>query len=231
MNIKKTTSIWQAPNGYIVRVLYNSPISWEKTLLADIDLNNEEISLFPGNEENNKQLIARFNIENGGNDCKYRELSYTGNDLTIINEARKVIEKSGAPYRLLKIHVDAVLKYSYLLTDASCSGLDEIQKQMNDICISEANGKKGAFFCGTTDDLDIKIERHRMHDFEIADERVFAWECANVQTASSLKQWASEEGYDIKENVLPKSDEDPKRAAIVYLLKKGKAITENRIHS
>lgn len=219
--IETGTSFWLHPDGNIVRILYNSPVSWENTMMADIDFKTEDVKSFFSHEANRHQ-IAKFNLEIDGDCGSYRKLSLIGNDLTLIKEAKGVIEKQGNECRLLKIHIDASLEYDYIYTNASYWQLDEIRKQITDVYLSEADGiPKNAFFCGTTDDIDIKMEWHRMHDFEIADDKVFAWGCATVQNATIVKRWAVEEGYDTQGDVIP-AIEKPQRAAIVYLLKKGK---------
>lgn len=93
---------------------------------------------------------------------------------------------------------------------------------MNEVYISLCNGQgKSIFFCGTTNDLDIQMEWHRLHDYEPMDNQVHAWICSHAKIAEILKQWAQEEGYDtvVNGNV----DCGKKRnAVIVYLFRKSK---------
>ena len=201
--MEKTISFWQHSDGNKVRVLYLSPVSWDNTLMADIDLNGESITQVAGYEENRHQ-IAKFNLEIYSDANIYRKLGHTGNDLAILHEAWNIIEKSGNRYRSLHIHVRAALQCRYIYTDASYLPLDEIRKQ-----------------CGTTNDLDIQMEWHRLHDYEPMDNQVHAWICSHVKIAEMLKQWAQEEGYDtvVNGNV----DCGKKRnAVIVYLFRKSK---------
>ena len=200
--MEKTISFWQHSDGNKVRVLYLSPVSWDNTLMADIDLNGESITQVAGYEENRHQ-IAKFNLEIYSDANIYRKLGHTGNDLAILHEAWNIIEKSGNRYRSLHIHVRAALQCRYIYTDASYLPLDEIRK------------------CGTTNDLDIQMEWHRLHDYEPMDNQVHAWICSHVKIAEMLKQWAQEEGYDtvVNGNV----DCGKKRnAVIVYLFRKSK---------
>lgn len=54
--MEKTISFWQHPDGNKVRILYLSPVSWDNTLMADIDLNDESITQVVGYEENLTRL-------------------------------------------------------------------------------------------------------------------------------------------------------------------------------
>ena len=195
--MEKTISFWQHPDGSKVRILYLSPISWDNTLMADIDLNDESITQVIGYEENRHQ-IAKFNLEIYSDANIYRKFGHTGNDLAILHEACNIIEKSGNRYRSLQIHVRAALQYRYIYTDA----------------------------CGTTNDLDIQMEWHRLHDYEPMDNQVHAWICSHTKIAEILKQWAQEEGYDtaVNRNV----DYEKKRnAVIVYIFKKSRPERNN----
>lgn len=214
------TSFWQQPDGYTVRVLYNSPISWSNTMMADINLQTKEVDLMLGNNQEQKHLISKFNLEIIDKECGYRKLSLTGNDRFLIKEALDVLERLGNKYYLLKIHVKAALEYQYRYSDASNLPLDKVQRQIEETYNAETYKlPKSVFYCGTTSDLDIRMEWHRHHDFEIADNIVHAWECATAQNAEKVKQWAEQEGFDTTETK-ESLCEDGRNATIVYLLKK-----------
>ena len=214
------TSFWLHSNGRIVRVLYNSPTSWNKTMIADINLGTSEVDLILGNDPEKRHLISKFNLEIADRECSYRKLSFKGNDHFIIKEALDVLERIGNEYRVLKIHVWAALECQYSYINASYLPLEEVRRQIEEAYDAEACGlPKSAFYCGTTSDLDIKMEWHRHHDFEIADDIVHAWICATIQNAEKVKQWAGQEGFDTTES-RTSPYEDIRRAAIVYLLKK-----------
>lgn len=217
--MENTISFWQHPGGNKVRVLYLSPVSWDNTLMADIDLSNESISQVVGNQEN-RHRIAKFNLEIHSDTNIYRQLSPLGNDLVILQEAWGIIEKSCNQYRSLRIHVNAALQCHYIYTDASYLSLDEIRKQMNEVYTSLCNGqRKDAFLCGTANDLDIKLEWHRLHDYEPMDNIVHAWICPHAGNAEMLKRWAQEEGYDIAVNGTV-GNERLRNEVIVYMFKK-----------
>jgi hypothetical protein len=214
------TSFWSHPDGHTVRVLYSAPVCWENTLMADIDLATLKVEVLYGSQVEDRHKIAKFTIEisTGGN--SYRKLSRIGNDAQTLSEVLDVLEGFGNEYRLLKIHAKAALDCRYHYADASYLALDEVRRQIEEIYDAEAYGlPKSAFYCGTTSDLDIKMEWHRHHDFEIAEDIVHAWVCATIQNAEKVKQWAGQEGFDTTESKAPPYEEI-RRAAIVYLLKK-----------
>lgn len=223
--MKEVLSFWLAPDGDTVRVLYHSPASWEKTLMADIDLKEENVRQVSGNGEN-RYLISKFNLAIEDFHNPYRRLAYAGNDAAVINRAREVLENGGASCRLLKIHVKAALDYDYVYTDALHKSLDKIREEMNAVYRTESGGEGSEkdFFCGTTDDIDVKMEWHRIHDFDIAGNKVYAWVCAHTSHTERLKQWAAEVGYDITGEAAPAAIENPQKTTVIYLLKKGKSV-------
>lgn len=208
-------TFWTSFASDTIRMLYLSPISWKSTLMADVNLNTETVKLISGTSEN-KHQIAKFCLEVETENSSYRKLSFTGNDLFLIQEAKNVIEKYGSLYRVLKIYMDAAFK-DYTYADASYLTISDIRKQMLDVV--ERAGEKGAFYCNTTDNLELKAEWHRAHDFEVEDDRVYAWKCANVRIAAGLKQWAEEIGFDTRVYSISPFEND-KDASILYLLKK-----------
>lgn len=218
MNIP-TSSFWQHANGRTVRMCYLSPVSWEHTMMADIDLHSGDIKEIFSRDENNRLLIAKFNLDVLSGDSTFRRLSLTGNDLSNICEARNIIEKHGNQYAKLQAHVTAILDYDYRYRDASYLLKGEIKKEILATFEAEVNhDAKQAFYCGTTSDLDLKMEYHRQNDFDIAGNRVYAWICASVPTADNIRKWASEEGFDTRCNKMYYLDN--RNTTIVYLLKK-----------
>lgn len=208
-------TFWMSPIFNAVRMLYISPISWKSTLMADVNLNTETVTLISGTSAN-KHQIAKFCLEVEVGSNGYRKLSFTGNDLFLIQETKSVIDKCDNRYRVLKVYMDAAFKdYSY--TDASYLTISDIRKQMLDV--TAGAGEKSEFYCNTTDNLEMKAEWHRVHDFAIANDKIYAWKCANVRIAASLRQWAEEAGFDTC--VYSTSPfENEKDASILYLLKK-----------
>ena len=134
-------TFWTSYTSETVRMLYLSPVSWNNTMMVDVNLNTEAVTLVSGTSEN-KYQIAKFclEVETGSNG--YRKLSLTGNDLTLIQEAKSMIEKYGNRYRVFKVYMDAAFK-DYTYADASYLTISDIRKQMLDVV--ERAGEKGAF--------------------------------------------------------------------------------------
>lgn len=213
-------SFWLHPNARIVRMLYNSPTAWSNTMIADINLETSKVDLTFGSDPEKRHLISKFNLEIADKECSYRKLSLMCNDFFIIKEALDVVERLGNEYHLLKVHAKAALDCRYHYIDASYLPLNEVRRQIEEAYDAEAYGlPKDAFYCGTTSDLDIKMEWHRHHDFEIAEDIVHAWVCATIQNAEKIKQWAGQEGFDTTESKASPCEE-VHRSTIVYLFRK-----------
>lgn len=80
---------------------------------------------------------------------------------------------------------------------------------------------KKSFYCGITNDVDVRMEQHRTSDFSIAEEHVCAYVCANVGVAKQVEGLLGEAGYDIGgQNAAGNGAAET--SCIVYFLKKGK---------
>lgn len=63
--ITETTTLWlDTPNANIVRVLYISNTGWDKTMMADIDLQNEKVILIKAKDSNGQ--ISEFMYSQAG---------------------------------------------------------------------------------------------------------------------------------------------------------------------
>lgn len=214
------TTFWSHPDGNTVRVLYISPTSWGNTLLADIDLVSGKVDLALGSHVEYRHKIAKFTIDISNNGDGYRKLSLVGCDRTLIGEARDILERCGNEYRLLKIHVKAALDYHYHYIDASYLPLVKVRRQINEVYTAENGGQpEGAFHCGVTDDLDIRMERHRTHDCGIVGNKAYAWVCPTVQYAETVRQWAEQNGFRT-DNDKAINPEETRNSTIVYLFKR-----------
>ena len=80
---------------------------------------------------------------------------------------------------------------------------------------------KKSFYCGITNDVDIRMEQLRTCNFSIVDERVCAYVCANVEVAKQVERLLGEAGYDIGGQYAA-GNGAADSACIVYFLKKGK---------
>lgn len=221
---KETTTLWiDTTNANIVRVLYISNTGWEKTMMADIDLHNGKVNLIMAKESNSQ--ISEFMYSQTG----FRRLSLTGCDLSIINHAEEVIRKvinenkeKAYEYINLLYHVEAA-HYNYTYTDAEDWSVykirDSIRNYVNTV-LYDIGDNKNAFYCGITNDIDIRMQQHRDNDFNIVGNQVGAWLCRNAECATKVERLMGEFGYDIgRGNKAGNGANDD--SCYVYILKKG----------
>lgn len=221
---KETTTLWlDTPKANIVRVLYISNTGWEKTMMADVDLQNEKVNLIMAKESNSQ--ISEFMYSQTG----FRRLSLTGCDLSIINHAEEVIRKvinvnkeKAYEYINLLYHVEAA-HYNYTYTDAEDWSAykirDSIRNYVNTV-LYDIGDNKNAFYCGITNDIDIRMQQHRDNDFNIVGNKVGAWLCRNAECATEVERLMGEFGYDIgRGNKAGNGANDD--SCYVYILKKG----------
>ena len=221
---KETTTLWlDTTNASIVRVLYISNTGWDRTMMADVDLQNEKVNLIMAKESNSQ--ISEFMYSQTG----FRRLSLTGCDLSIIKHAEEVIRKvieenqeNAYEFINLKYHVEAV-HYNYSYIDAKlCLAkdiCDSIRNYVNTV-LYDIGDNKNAFYCGITNDIDIRMQQHRDNDFNIVGNKVGAWLCRNAECATEVERRMGEFGYDIgRGNKAGNGANDD--SCYVYILKKG----------
>ena len=227
--ITETTTLWlDTQNANIVRVLYISNTGWEKTMMADIDLHNGKVNLIMGKDIESREPISQFQtsmyLQTG-----FRRLSLTGCDLSIINHAKEVIrrvieenQEKAYEYINLLYHVEAA-HYNYTYTDAEDWSVykirDLIRNYVNTV-LYDIGDNKNAFYCGITNDIDIRMQQHRDNDFNIVGNKVGAWLCRNAECATEVERLMGEFGYDIgRGNKAGNGSNDD--SCYVYILKKG----------
>lgn len=227
---KETTTLWlDTPKANIVRVLYISNTGWEKTMMADVDLRNENVNLIMAKDSNSQ--ISEFMYSQTG----FRRLNLTGCDLSIIKHAEEVIGKvinenkeNACEYNNLLYHVESVhYIYSYnnakyMLVDDIC---DSIRHYVNTV-LYKIGDNKNAFYCGITNDIDIRMQQHRDNDFNIVGNQVGAWLCCDVECATEVERRMGEFGYDIGKGGKAGNGANDD-SCYVYILKKGKCTTDN----
>lgn len=221
---KETTTLWiDTTNANIVRVLYISNTGRDKTMMADVDLQNEKVNLIMAKESNSQ--ISEFMYSQTG----FRRLSLTGCDLSIIKHAEEVIRKvinenkeKAYEYNNLLYHVEAV-HYNYTYIDAKHCLADKICKSIRNFVntvLYDIGDNKNAFYCGITNDIDIRMQQHRDNDFNIVGNKVGAWLCRNAECATEVERLMGEFGYDIgRGNKAGNGANDD--SCYVYILKKG----------
>ena len=196
--------------------------------MADIDLRNEKVNLIMGKDPKNHEQISQFqNTIYSKTD--FRRLSLTGCDLSIINHAeeviRKVIEENKEnPYEYINLlyHVEAV-HYNYTYTDAEKWQADKIRDSIRNYVntvLYKIGDNKNAFYCGITNDIDIRMQQHRDNDFNIVRNQVGAWLCRDVKCAKEVEKLMGEFGYDIGKGGKAGNGANDD-SCYVYILKKG----------
>ena len=226
---KETTTLWiDTTNANIVRVLYILNTGRDKTMMADVDLHNERVNLIMGKDIESREPISQFQtsmyLQTG-----FRRLSLTGCDLSIINHAKEVIrrvieENQDNAYEFinLKYHVEAA-HYNYTYTDAEDWPADKIRDSIRNYVntvLYDIGDNKNAFYCGITNDIDIRMQQHRDNDFNIVGNKVGAWLCRNAECATKVERLMGEFGYDIGRGNKAGNGANYD-SCYVYILKKG----------
>lgn len=229
--MEKCTTFWQSKaNPDLIRVLYVSPTSWSKTIMADINRAdiNEQITLHDGDDESCRAIISEFIQEKSFGLSSYRQMSQEGNDRIIIDEIIEILDKNNEynKYSILKLHAFSALHYKYYYLDARYWSEEDIKERIGFILdLEHSIGEKtDAFYCGITNDLDIRMQQHREEDFTIVNNKVYAWICPTAQVAAEIESWADDPvGFDIGKTH-NKGNGGRDDSVIVYLLKKGNLV-------
>ena len=232
MNIKrldKPISYWyDKKDCNIVSVLYQSFSDWNKVLLSKIQLQEESLVIYCGTTED-KSFISSFMTDAySPKTVSYLQMGNGGNDNRIKKHIHDIIvnvskdEPQDYDVKQLLLHIESD-NYQYTYTDVNLLSKNEIVEliEQNMLIDFESGDLKKSFYCGITNDVDIRMEQHRTSNFSIADERVCAYVCANVEVAKQVERLLGEAGYDIGgQNAAGNGAAET--SCIVYFLKKGK---------
>lgn len=227
--LDKPISYWyDEKNSDIVYVLYQSFTTFDKCLLGKIHLYEESLSVFGGSNEDERKFISSFMTDayspktvsylqmgNGGNDNQIKEHIHD----IIVNVSK--VEPQNYDVKQLLLHIESD-KYQYTYTDVKLLSKNEIVEliEQNMLIDFKSGDLKKSFYCGITNDVDIRMEQHRTSNFSIADDRVCAYVCANVEVAKQVERLLGEAGYDIGgQNAAGNGAAET--SCIVYFLKKG----------
>lgn len=94
-----------------------------------------------------------------------------------------------------------IMEHNYKVKDATSFSIDLIVELVNNQYLSYFNINKDKtkddYYCGITNNLDKRMEEHRCEDFEIVEDRVFAWNCENVDVATEVEKRLGKLGFDI----------------------------------
>ena len=232
MNLKrldKPISYWyDKKDCNIVYVLYQSFSDWDKVLLGKIQLQKETLVIYCDTKEDESfissfmtdayspKTVSYLQMGNGGNDNQIKKHIHD----IIVNVSKVELQNYDVKQLLLHIESD---KYQYTYTDVKLLLKNEIVEliDQNMLIDFKSGDLKKSFYCGITNDVDIRMEQHRTSNFSIADERVCAYVCANVEVAKQVEKLLGESGYDIGgQNAAGNGAAET--SCIVYFLKKGK---------
>lgn len=228
--LDKPISYWyDKKDCNIVYVLYQSFTTLDKTLLGKIRLYEESLTVFGCSNEKDRSFISSFMTDayspqavsylrmgNGGNHNQIKKHIHD-----IIDNVSKV-EPQNYDVKQLLLHIESD-KCQYTYTDVKLLSKNEIVEliEQNMLIDFKSGDLKKSFYCGITNDVDIRMEQHRTSNFSIADERVCAYVCANVEVAKHVERLLGEAGYDIGgQNAAGNGAAET--SCIVYFLKKGK---------
>ena len=227
--LDKPISYWyDKKDCNIVYVLYQSFSDWDKVLLGKIQLQKETLVIYCDTKEDESfissfmtdayspKTVSYLQMGNGGNDNQIKKHIHD----IIVNVSKVELQNYDVKQLLLHIESD---KYQYTYTDVKLLSKIEIVEliEQNMLIDFKSGDLKKSFYCGITNDVDIRMEQHRTSNFSIADERVCAYVCANVEVAKQVERLLGEAGYDIGgQNAAGNGATES--SCIVYFLKKGK---------
>lgn len=227
--LDKPISYWyDKKDCNIVYVLYQSFSDWDKVLLGKIQLPKETLVIYCDTKEDESfissfmtdayspKTVSYLQMGNGGNDNQIKKHIHD----IIVNVSKVELQNYDVKQLLLHIESD---KYQYTYTDVKLLSKIEIVEliEQNMLIDFKSGDLKKSFYCGITNDVDIRMEQHRTSNFSIADERVCAYVCANVEVAKQVEKLLGEAGYDIGgQNAAGNGAAET--SCIVYFLKKGK---------
>ena len=232
MNLKrldKPISYWyDKKDCNIVYVLYQSFSDWDKVLLAKIQLQKETLVIYCDTKEDESFISSFMTDAYSPKTVSYLQMGNGWNDNQIKKHIHNIIDNVSKvkpqdyDVKQLLLHIESD-KYQYTYTDVKLLSKNEIVVliEQNKLINFKSGDLKKSFYCGITNDVDIRMEQHRTSNFSIADERVCSYVCANVEVAKQVERLLGEAGYDIGgQNAAGNGATES--SCIVYFLKKGK---------
>lgn len=227
--LDKPISYWyDKKDCNIVYVLYQSFSDWDKVLLGKIQLQKETLVIYCDTKEDESFISSFMTDAYSPKTVSYLQMGNGGNDNQIKKHIHDIIvnvskvEPQNYDVKQLLLHIESD-KYQYTYTDVKLLSKNEIVEliEQNMLIDFKSGDLKKSFYCGITNDVDIRMEQHRTSNFSIVDERVCAYVCANVEVAKQVERLLGEAGYDIGgQNAAGNGAAES--SCIVYFLKKGK---------
>ena len=227
--LDKPISYWyDKKDCNIVYVLYQSFSDWDKVLLGKIQLQKETLVIYCDTKEDESFISSFMTDAYSPKTVSYLQMGNGGNDNQIKKHIHDIIvnvskvEPQNYDVKQLLLHIESD-KYQYTYTDVKLLSKNEIVEliEQNMLIDFKSGDLKKSFYCGITNDVDIRMEQHRTSNFSIVDERVCAYVCANVEVAKQVERLLGEAGYDIGgQNAAGNGAAES--SCIVFFLKKGK---------
>lgn len=126
-------------------------------------------------------------------------------------------------YRNKEYNVNLIC--SRIMVDATNFSTEQIVSNMFFTYVTERKigDIRTDFYCGITNDLDIRMNAHRRNDFLIEGDKVFAWKCRSADVAAEVEHRMGEMGFDIGDTETF-GNGGTENSCIVYLLKKGNEV-------
>ena len=197
-------------------------------LLAKIQLQKETLVIYCDTKEDESFISSFMTDAYSPKTVSYLQMGNGWNDNQIKKHIHNIIDNVSKvkpqdyDVKQLLLHIESD-KYQYTYTDVKLLSKIEIVEliEQNMLIDFKSGDLKKSFYCGITNDVDIRMEQHRTSNFSIADERVCAYVCANVEVAKQVEKLLGESGYDIGgQNAAGNGAAET--SCIVYFLKKGK---------
>ena len=229
IKLNKPISYWKNNNdNNVVYILYRSHTTWNKTMLGTIRLlSDSSLKIYSGSNEEDRKIISSFITESEKRKSgSYSRIDDEGKDNLLMKDIHdivvNVINHNPLDYeaKLLLLHIESDnYKYEYRdVRSLSSYEIVEMNEPKRFIYFKHGDLVK-SFYCGITNDVDIRMDQHRKSDFSIVDDYV----CANVEIAKQVEGAMGELGYDIGgKNEAGNGATD--YSCIVYFLKKGKSV-------
>ena len=197
-------------------------------MLAKIQLQKETLVIYCDTKEDESFISSFMTDAYSPKTVSYLQMGNGWNDNQIKKHIHNIIDNVSKvkpqdyDVKQLLLHIESD-KYQYTYTDVKLLSKIEIVEliEQNMLIDFKSGDLKKSFYCGITNDVDIRMEQHRTSNFSIADERVCAYVCANVEVAKQVEKLLGESGYDIGgQNAAGNGAAET--SCIVYFLKKGK---------
>lgn len=227
--LDKPISYWSDnKNENVFYVLYQSFTTWDKTLLGVIKLHEESLDIYSGESKEGREFISSFMTEayslipvrylyKGDSNNNYQIKKHLHDIVTNISNDNS--QKYMGKQLLLHMESDDC-QYTY--TDVKRISAEEIAKliEQHRYMYFKSENLNKSFYCGITNDVDIRMDQHRRDDFPIEGNHVRAYVCANVEVAKQVEGLLGIKGYDIGgQNAAGNGAVET--SCIVYFLKKG----------